>query len=121
MTINTKTNVLMLTFENIEWDYSHETDKVVSFVENNKYQETPLKTYSYPYIRAQRMAKTGSADQRILGKADKPMYSRVTSARSAKSAFSLGKYARRWGHLCETTHCNSSCDDSILPISSGSG
>jgi len=90
MTINTKTNVLMLSFENIEWDYSHETDKVVSFVEEDKYRQTPLKTHSYPYIRAQRMAKTGSADERILRKANKPKFTRVTSAHSTKSAFALG-------------------------------
>lgn len=90
MTINTKTNVLMLTFESIEWDYSQETDKVVSFVDNNKYLEAPLKTYSYPYIRAQRMACTGSADQRLLGKATKPRFKRMTSAHSCRSAFTQG-------------------------------
>lgn len=90
MTINTKTNVLMLTFESIDWDYSHETDKVVSFVDNNKYPDAPLKTFSYPYIRAQRMAKTGSADERLVRKSRKPKFMRLTSARSSNSAFSHG-------------------------------
>jgi len=69
MTINTKTNVLMLTFESIEWDYSQPTDKVVSFVDNTKYQET---------------------DARLVKKTNKPRFSRLTSAHSAKSAFSQG-------------------------------
>ena len=81
----------MLTFESIEWDYSQETDKVVSFVDTNKYAESPLKTHSYPYIRAQRMAHTGSADQRLLGKSKKPRFTRLTSAHSCRSAFTQGE------------------------------
>lgn len=91
MTINTKTNVLMLTFESIDWDYSYESDKVVSLVDNNKYPDTPLRQYPYSYIRAQRMAHSGSADTRLINKAEKPRFSRTTSARSTNSMFSKGR------------------------------
>ena len=92
LTINTKSNVLMMTFESIDWDYSNETDKVVTFVENNKYPDAPLRNHTYAYIRAQRMARTGSSDRRLLKKADKPRFSRCTSARSTTSGASMSKY-----------------------------
>lgn len=82
----------MLTFESIEWDYSYESDRVVTYVDHNKYPNTPLKHYPYSYIRAQRRAYSGSADVRLIRKKEKPRFSRATSAFSAASAFSQGTW-----------------------------
>ncbi|XP_067929155.1 F-box and WD repeat domain containing protein 10B-like [Watersipora subatra] len=117
MTINTKSNVLMLTFESIEWDYSQETDKVVSLVDNNKYAGAPLKVYSYPYIRAQRMAHADSADERLISKTNKPRFKRMTSAHSARSAFNQGSQANCEAEPPQSKHLTLKEEPELIPTS----
>ncbi|XP_045213694.2 uncharacterized protein LOC123564291 isoform X3 [Mercenaria mercenaria] len=68
ITINTAVNLLVLNFEEVEWNYNLEEDKVPPLVQYSSYTEAPVRQQPYPYIRAQRMKKAGAANTKILHK-----------------------------------------------------
>ena len=57
ITVNTSTNVLVLNFEPIDYDYSLMDDKSPSLIQYSRYEDTPIRSRPYAYVRAQRMAK----------------------------------------------------------------
>lgn len=64
--MNTCSNMLMLHFEQVEYDYTLENDKTPSLVQYSKYSETPIRPQPYSYIRAQRMLKAGASNTKIV-------------------------------------------------------
>ncbi|XP_052263005.1 F-box and WD repeat domain containing protein 10B-like isoform X1 [Dreissena polymorpha] len=68
ITINTAVNMLVLNFEEVEWDYNLEDDKVPPLVQYSSYAEAPVRQQPYPYIRAQRMKKAGATNTKLLHK-----------------------------------------------------
>ncbi|XP_060555980.1 F-box and WD repeat domain containing protein 10B-like isoform X2 [Ruditapes philippinarum] len=68
ITINTAINLLVLNFEEVEWNYNLNEDKVPPLVQYSSYSDAPVRQQPYPYIRAQRMKKAGAANTKILNK-----------------------------------------------------
>uniref|UniRef100_A0A1I8IEJ0 WD_REPEATS_REGION domain-containing protein n=1 Tax=Macrostomum lignano TaxID=282301 RepID=A0A1I8IEJ0_9PLAT len=64
--VNTKTNVLALTFESVNWDYSLETDSMPPLIRYSSYRDAPVRWQPHGYIRAQRLQLAGAADSRIV-------------------------------------------------------
>ena len=64
--MNTSNNLLMLHFEQIEYDYALENDKTPTLVQYGKYSDTPIRPQPYSYIRAQRMLKAGATNTKIV-------------------------------------------------------
>ena len=64
--MNTSNNLLMLHFEQIEYDYALENDKTPTLVRYSKYSDTPIRPQPYSYIRAQRMLKAGATNTKIV-------------------------------------------------------
>ena len=64
--MNTSHNMLMLHFEQVEYDYMLENDKTPALVQYGKYSETPIRPQPYSYIRAQRMLKAGASNTKIV-------------------------------------------------------
>lgn len=70
ITINTNVNLLVLNFEEVEWNYDLEEDKVPPLVQYSSYTEAPVRQQPYPYIRAQRMKRAGASNTKILHKGE---------------------------------------------------
>ncbi|XP_052785771.1 F-box and WD repeat domain containing protein 10B-like isoform X2 [Mya arenaria] len=68
ITINTAVNLLVLNFEEVEWDYTLEEDKVPPLVQYSSYTDAPVRQQPYPYIRAQRMKRAGASNTKLLHK-----------------------------------------------------
>lgn len=66
ITLNTSKNLIELRFENVEWDYTLENDKIPSAVKYSSYSDAPIRPQPYPYIRAQRMKRAGASNTKII-------------------------------------------------------
>lgn len=66
ITLNTSKNLIELRFENVEWDYTLENDKILSAVKYSSYSDAPIRPQPYPYIRAQRMKRAGASNTKII-------------------------------------------------------
>ncbi|XP_074649289.1 F-box and WD repeat domain containing protein 10B-like [Tubulanus polymorphus] len=65
ITLNTHINLLTLNFEEVEWDYTLETDKMPPLVTYGSYSDAPVRQRPYGYIRAQRMKQAGATNTKI--------------------------------------------------------
>ncbi|CAD5123491.1 DgyrCDS11833 [Dimorphilus gyrociliatus] len=94
ITINTINNVLTLTFEKIEYDYTLKDDKLPSLIKYKKYGDAPVRKHNYAYYRANRMKVAGASDRRILGKTKEDLSEKVykkSQEQVSHSAKSLSK------------------------------
>lgn len=66
VTINTLNNLIVLNFENVDWDYTLENDKVPPLVQYGKYSDTPVRQQPYNVIRAKRMEKAGATNPKVI-------------------------------------------------------
>ncbi|XP_064624402.1 F-box and WD repeat domain containing protein 10B-like [Lineus longissimus] len=66
ITVNTQVNLLVLNFEEVELDYTLESDKMPPLVHYGSYSDAPVRKQPYPYIRAQRMKKAGATNTKIV-------------------------------------------------------
>lgn len=66
ITLNTDKNLLVLSFDPPNWDYTLESDKVPSLVPYSSYSDAPIRHREYSYIRACRMRKAGASNTKIL-------------------------------------------------------
>lgn len=66
ITLNTSKNLIELRFENVEWDYTLENDKIPSAVKYSSYSDALIRPQPYPYIRAQRMKRAGASNTKII-------------------------------------------------------
>ncbi|XP_071129514.1 F-box and WD repeat domain containing protein 10B-like [Mytilus edulis] len=66
ITLNTDKNLLVLSFDPPNWDYTLESDKVPSLVPYSSYSDAPMRHREYSYIRACRMQKAGATNTKIL-------------------------------------------------------
>jgi hypothetical protein len=66
ITLNTDKNLLVLSFDPPNWDYTLESDKVPSLVPYSSYADAPIRPREYSYIRACRMKKAGATNTKIL-------------------------------------------------------
>lgn len=74
ITINTVNNILTLTFEKVEYDYTLTDDKLPSLIKYKKYGDAPVRKHNYAYYRANRMKVAGATDRRILGKTKEDLF-----------------------------------------------
>jgi len=51
ITISTACNLLVLNFEEVDWDYTLDEDKVPPLVQYQSYSDAPVRQQPYPYIR----------------------------------------------------------------------
>ena len=56
----------MLNFEPVDYDYSLEDDKMPPRVQYSKYADAPIRQQTYPYVRAQRIERTGTTNPKIV-------------------------------------------------------
>nr|XP_033816684.1 CMT1A duplicated region transcript 1 protein [Geotrypetes seraphini] len=94
MVINVLTSVLIYQFEEVEWDYTIEAERVEVPKERDKFKKASLRTQPYSYVRAQRMKRVGSSNVKIYQKSEKgetrlTHHARCLSAKSMKIAQSL--------------------------------
>ena len=66
VTLNTANNLLVFNFEPIEYDYTLDDDKMAPLVQYSKYSDAPIRQHPYSYVRAQRMAKAGASNTKII-------------------------------------------------------
>ncbi|RXN02136.1 F-box/WD repeat-containing protein 10 [Acipenser ruthenus] len=107
--LNTQSSVLLFQFAQVEWDYK--VQEVVK-LQRRDYNLTPaLKKHSYPYVRAQRMKRVGSTNQKIYHRGEKELdtadaglshHARSLSANKMQRAQSIQKESMRpatWNEL----------------------
>ncbi|MBN3290916.1 FBW10 protein, partial [Polypterus senegalus] len=66
--INTKANILLFQFAPVAWDYTLKSVREVDstwFLEEDWQKTVFLKKHPYPYVRAQRMRRVGTANRKI--------------------------------------------------------
>ncbi|XP_043924738.1 CMT1A duplicated region transcript 1 protein-like [Protopterus annectens] len=63
--INAVTRVLLFQFEEVQWDYSQETEREKIIKDRDRYKRAPLRKQPYPYVRAERMKRIGSTNVKI--------------------------------------------------------
>uniref|UniRef100_UPI00398E39CE F-box and WD repeat domain containing protein 10B isoform X2 n=1 Tax=Pristiophorus japonicus TaxID=55135 RepID=UPI00398E39CE len=63
--INTVSNVVLLFFEKIKWDYTASSAINESSISKDKFKMAPLRKQPYSYVRAQRMRRIGSTNEKI--------------------------------------------------------
>ncbi|XP_013384756.1 CMT1A duplicated region transcript 1 protein [Lingula anatina] len=93
VTLNTVNNLIVLNFENIDWDYTLENDRMPPLVTYGSYSDVPVRQQPYPYVRAKRMEKAGATNTKIV-QHDKPDGKKGLSGRRAASAPQLEHSAR---------------------------
>ncbi|XP_078082108.1 F-box and WD repeat domain containing protein 10B [Mustelus asterias] len=71
MIINTVSNVVNFHFEAVTWDYTV-AGPFESIALQDKFKMAPLKKQPYSYIRAQRMRRIGSTNEKIYHRHEKP-------------------------------------------------
>ena len=64
--MNTHTNLLVLQFEEIEWNYDLENDSLPPLIKYGSYSDVPIQKKAYSYVRAKRMEKIGASNAKIL-------------------------------------------------------
>lgn len=64
--VNTHTNLLVLQFEEIEWNYDLENDSLPPLIKYGSYSDVPIQKKTYSYVRAKRMEKVGASNTKIL-------------------------------------------------------
>ncbi|XP_029456159.1 CMT1A duplicated region transcript 1 protein isoform X2 [Rhinatrema bivittatum] len=94
MVINVLTSILIYQFEEVQWDYTIEAERVAVPKERDKFKKAPVRTQPYAYVRAQRMKRVGSSNEKIYQKSEKgetrlSHHARSLSARNMKIAQSL--------------------------------
>ncbi|XP_067914122.1 F-box and WD repeat domain containing protein 10B isoform X2 [Heterodontus francisci] len=65
MVINTVSSVVKFHFEEITWDYTALAATIASLAPLDKFKMAPLRKQPYSYVRAQRMRRIGSTNQKI--------------------------------------------------------
>lgn len=90
--VNTHTNLLVLQFEDIEWNYDLENDSLPPLVKYGSYSDVPIQKKTYSYVRAKRMEKVGASNTKILHHAH---------SKRVKSCFSLNRYGMDEGHVTQ--------------------
>ncbi|XP_072168163.1 F-box and WD repeat domain containing protein 10B-like [Diadema setosum] len=63
--LQTITNLLMLCFEEVEWNYG-QSEKIELLRYKNRYGDAPLRQQSYSLVRAQRGQLAGAVNQKII-------------------------------------------------------
>ncbi|XP_078658550.1 F-box and WD repeat domain containing protein 10B-like [Branchiostoma floridae x Branchiostoma belcheri] len=85
--INTINNLLVFTFEEIEWDYTLDSDKVEVLKHLNNYSDAPFKHHPYVFVRGQRMRQVGASSEKVYHRSD-PAYSPVRQLPHSARSFS---------------------------------
>ncbi|XP_035670522.1 CMT1A duplicated region transcript 1 protein-like [Branchiostoma floridae] len=85
--INTINNLLVFTFEEIEWDYSLDSDKVEVLKHLNNYSDAPFKQHPYVFVRGQRMRQVGASSEKVYHRSE-PAYSPVRQLPHSARSFS---------------------------------
>ncbi|XP_038064299.1 CMT1A duplicated region transcript 1 protein-like [Patiria miniata] len=65
LVLHTVNNLLVLCFEEVQWDYEQE-EKIELLRYKNHYGDAPLRKHTYPYIRAQRSERAGASNPKII-------------------------------------------------------
>ncbi|XP_077979632.1 F-box and WD repeat domain containing protein 10B-like [Glandiceps talaboti] len=109
MLLNTVNTLLVFNFEQVDWDYTLDSEKIEILTYNNHYADAPLRHHNYSYVRANRMEKAGASNPKIihhkeqemapsalvyLKHAQIPHSSRNLSAKSMKRAAFIQKTMR---------------------------
>ncbi|XP_069785657.1 F-box and WD repeat domain containing protein 10B isoform X2 [Narcine bancroftii] len=63
--INTINNVVAFHFENITWDYSAPSAVIENPAQEDSFRTAPLRKQPYSYVRAQRLRRIGSTNEKI--------------------------------------------------------
>ncbi|XP_060700228.1 F-box and WD repeat domain containing protein 10B isoform X1 [Hemiscyllium ocellatum] len=92
MVINTMSNVVKFQFEDIVWDYKAKASILDAATSQDKFKMAPLRKQPYSYVRAQRMRRIGSTNEKIYHRQEKFSkdglfhHARFLSARCMKAA-----------------------------------
>ncbi|GCC27287.1 hypothetical protein chiPu_0005711 [Chiloscyllium punctatum] len=92
MVINTMSNVVKFQFEDIVWDYKAKASILDASTPQDKFKMAPLRKQPYSYVRAQRMRRIGSTNEKIYHRQEKFSkdglfhHARFLSARCMKAA-----------------------------------
>ncbi|XP_048467081.1 F-box and WD repeat domain containing protein 10B [Rhincodon typus] len=92
MVINTVSNVVKFQFEDIVWDYTAPAALLEVIAPQDKFKMAPLRKQPYSYVRAQRMRRIGSTNEKIYHRQEKFSkdglfhHARFLSARCMKAA-----------------------------------
>ncbi|XP_022092687.1 CMT1A duplicated region transcript 1 protein-like [Acanthaster planci] len=65
LVLHTVNNLLVLCFEEVQWDYEQE-EKIELLRYKNHYGDAPLRKHTYPYVRAQRSERAGASNPKII-------------------------------------------------------
>ncbi|XP_067860376.1 F-box and WD repeat domain containing protein 10B isoform X2 [Heptranchias perlo] len=66
--INTISNVVQFYFEEITWDYTAPSPIITNIMQQDPFKMAPLRKQPYSYVRAQRMRRIGSTNEKIYHK-----------------------------------------------------
>ncbi|XP_033630134.1 CMT1A duplicated region transcript 1 protein-like [Asterias rubens] len=65
LVLHTVNNLLVLNFEDVQWDYEQE-EKIELLRYKNHYGDAPLRKHTYPFIRAKRSERAGASNPKII-------------------------------------------------------